>query len=165
MRSPILSQAGRAPALPPVRWRRREHAVARANALALVRARLLPVVGMGLSALMLALLVVWFRQVAVPFDCRPARVPLRLNSQADAALKATRGAPCSVVVDTGSASVDALSIETAPANGTLRPRGRTGVVYRAAPSFTGEDDFTIALKGRANQTPGTMQVRVRVVVE
>jgi hypothetical protein len=103
--------------------------------------------------------------VAVPFDCRPVRLPLRLDSQADATLAVSRGAPCALSIDPGSVAVDTLTVEAAPANGTLSPRGRTGVVYRPARSFAGEDAFTIAVTGHVGATAGTMLVRVRALVQ
>jgi hypothetical protein len=159
-----FSSAGRLPELVPARWQRWRTA-AGANPAALLRARLLPLVAVGLAALMLVLTVVWFRQVAAPVDCRAARLPLRLNSQADAAMTVARGSPCALVIESGPASVDALSVTTAPANGTVSPRGRTGVIYRAARGFAGDDAFSIALQGHVHGTVGTMQVNVRVAVK
>ena len=90
---------------------------------------------------------------------------LGIDGQADAEMNVASGMPCALLVDTGPASIDTLAVEAAPANGYLNPRGRTGVIYRSAPWFKGEDDFTVALKGRVGSHRGAMQVHVRVTVQ
>jgi len=118
-----------------------------------------------LAALMLSFLVIWRSQVAAPLDCHPTRLLLHFDGQADAEMNVASGMPCALLVDTGPASIDTLAVEAAPANGYLNPRGRTGVIYRSAPWFKGEDDFTVALKGRVGSHRGAMQVHVRVTVQ
>ena len=127
--------------------------------------RYLPLVGLGLAALMLSFLVIWRSQIAAPLDCRPTRLALHFDGQAEAEMNVASGMPCALLVDTGPASIDTLAVEAAPANGYLNPRGRTGVIYRSAPWFKGEDDFTVALKGRVGSRHGAMQVHVRVMVQ
>src|SRR5262245_45964128 len=152
---PLSFRSGPAPARPGVR----------AFPAAGLRSRYVPIVGLALTALMLSFLVIWRSQVAAPLDCRPTRLTLNFNTQADAAMTVASGMPCALLVDTGPASIDTLAVDAAPANGYLNPRGRTGVVYRSMPWFKGEDDFTVALKGRVGSKHGVMQVHVRVVVQ
>jgi len=143
----------------------RSIAPAHPTAVGLRASRYLPLIGLGLAALMLSFLVIWRSQVAAPLDCHPTRLLLHFDGQADAEMNVASGMPCALLVDTGPASIDTLAVEAAPANGYLNPRGRTGVIYRSAPWFKGEDDFTVALKGRVGSHRGAMQVHVRVTVQ
>jgi hypothetical protein len=89
---------------------------------------------------------------------------LRLDSTGDTILRAASGVPCTMAIKPGATTIDALTVEKSPNYGGLVPRGRTGVVYRSMAGFKGEDDFTIALKGRMASQEGAMRIRAKVVV-
>lgn len=165
MRSSTFAPAAKVP--PPLAFRLRQaRPLAGMRPMGMgLRSRYVPIVGLALTALMLSFLVIWRSQVAAPLDCRPTRLALNFDTQAEAAMTVASGMPCALVVDTGPASIDAMAVDAAPINGYLNPRGRTGVVYRSMPWFKGEDDFTVALKGRVGSQRGVMHVHVRVVVQ
>jgi hypothetical protein len=89
-----------------------------------------------------------------------------LASGADVDVKMTvaRNAACAVAAKTVSPVVD-LEIAVPPQHGTLTLRGRTGVTYRPAREFTGEDSFSFALRGAPAGRAGASLVRVNVSVK
>jgi hypothetical protein len=105
----------------------------------------------------------WF-SLAPPQECRMARMMLRLDTANETSLHAASGVPCTMAVEPGSATVEALTVEKSPNYGGLVPRGRTGVIYRSMPGFKGDDDFVVALKGRLASHEGEMRIRAKVVV-
>jgi len=107
---------------------------------------------------------VCWANLAAPAECRMAPMLLRLDAQSETSLRATSGVPCTVAIQTGSATVEDLTVEKSPNYGGLVPRGRTGVVYRSMPGFKGDDDFTVALKGRLAAHEGEMRIKAKVVV-
>jgi len=80
-------------------------------------------------------------------------------------MRVSSGRSCIMVARIGSTDAQDIWIDTAPQHGTVRPRGRTGITYRAADRFKGDDFFTIALRGRGKSGAGIMTVRVRVAVQ
>jgi hypothetical protein len=60
--------------------------------------------------------------------------------------------------------IDALTVTAAAQHGSLAPRGRTGIIYRAQGDYRGEDSFALALRGRAGGDDAVAIVRVRVTV-
>jgi hypothetical protein len=114
----------------------------------------------GLAALTLLGLLT----LRAPGDCRSPQIAFRPGIVQDAAMSVPRGRACVLAVKISSAQVAALSIETPPQFGQVKPRGLTGATYRPDAAYKGEDFFAIAL-----QAPGAsdaaMLVRVKVAVE
>jgi hypothetical protein len=96
--------------------------------------------------------------------CPSAPVPVVLGTDAGAALSMTNGAACTVLLRTGSAVLDDLTIDIPPQHGTVVARGRTGVVYRPHRQFQGEDRFAFTVRGRLGPTFEFSVVRVQVNV-
>jgi hypothetical protein len=94
-------------------------------------------------------------------DCRVAPIPLTLGLQTEVSLALPANTPCTILVQSGSASLDGLRIDIPPERGTLTPRGRTGVVYRPRPGFKGADAFDFSLSGRSHAAYETATIRVR----
>lgn len=115
------------------------------------------------TALLLLTACLW--SALAPVDCRAAPFAFRPNNGIDATMRVTSGRSCIMVARIGSANAQDLWIDTPPQHGTVQPRGRTGITYRAADKFKGDDFFTIALRGRDKSGAGIMTVRVRVAVQ
>ncbi len=96
--------------------------------------------------------------------CRNDPGRLIFGETFEVAMNLDRNTACSVWLRPGSASVDKLDITSPPRHGTLAPRGRTGVIYRADRNFKGEDFFAFAMHGQSAAYNGTSVVRVRVQV-
>ena len=62
------------------------------------------------------------------------------------------------------AVIEDLTITSAAQHGSISPRGRTGVIYRAHGNYRGEDSFALALRGRAGSSAGVAIIRVQVDV-
>jgi hypothetical protein len=75
------------------------------------------------------------------------------------------GAACPVWARSTTAQIDMMTITLSPQHGTAKPRGRTGVIYRPAPGFRGEDAFAYVRQGASSQYRGSSLVRVNVRVE
>jgi hypothetical protein len=111
-----------------------------------------------------ALIMLQSFRTAEVIDCRRPPLALQLGSKVEVAMAVASGMSCPVIVRAADAALDGLSVEMSPQHGNIVPRGRTGVSYRAAPGFRGEDFFAFSLKGRSRNTAGTMLVWVRVAV-
>ena len=70
------------------------------------------------------------------------------------------GVPCMITIRPGSASIDALTIESHPKVGTLSARGRTGVIYRPNSRTGGPDEFAFAVHGVAPSLTQKFVIRV-----
>ncbi len=97
--------------------------------------------------------------------CIASPVRLMLNGQTHATIETRGGAACTIAVQTGSAIIDDLTVSSQPQHGTIVPRGRTGVVYRAHGKYRGEDSFELSLHGRTGTQEGFAVVRVQVNVQ
>ena len=62
-------------------------------------------------------------------------------------------------------SIEEIAIDVMPQHGTATLRGRTGVTYRPAPRFKGDDSFAFSVRGRAGSTTGRSLVQVRATVK
>jgi hypothetical protein len=107
---------------------------------------------------------------APSFDAgmRPCRTePAVLASAAEVAAKMTvaHNAACAIWTKVRSASIDDVEIATPPRHGTLALRGRSGVTYRPAPQFAGNDFFAFTLRGHADARDNMSFVRVSVTVK
>jgi hypothetical protein len=98
-------------------------------------------------------------------QCHIVTPPLAFGSEEEARMEASNGTACAAVMRVGSARIDELVVLEAPRNGTVSLRGRTGVTYRAAAGFHGDDAFVIALRGRSAESAGTAVIRVAVAVQ
>ena len=114
----------------------------------------------GVILPMLALL--WMPNAAT--DCQTEPLALKFGREMNVKMSVGSGMSCALFTRAGSVSLDDVVVEAAPENGTVNPRGRTGVTYRAKPAYKGDDAFTIALKGRSGSESGAMKVRVNVAV-
>jgi hypothetical protein len=61
--------------------------------------------------------------------------------------------------------IEDLTVTVAAKHGSIAPRGRTGVVYRAPVNYRGEDSFALTLRGGPETQHGVAIVRVRVNVQ
>jgi hypothetical protein len=104
-------------------------------------------------------------------QCRSVMPQLVFGSEAEARMATSGGTACAAVMRTGSARIDEIEVLEVPRNGAVSLRGRTGVTYRAAAGFHGDDSFVIALRGRstsaesAGTATATAVVRVAVAVQ
>lgn len=96
--------------------------------------------------------------------CHVAPVPVTLGVDANAAVSMPAGAPCTVILRTGQAMIEDLTVTVSPAHGTVAARGRTGVVYRPQRQFRGDDRFSFSVRGRLGPAFETSVVRVQVSV-
>jgi hypothetical protein len=97
-------------------------------------------------------------------DCRVAPIPLALGRDSDVSVSLPVNTPCTILVQTGSAVLDDITVNAPPERGTLTSRGRTGVIYRPSPGFKGADSFGFSLHGRSNSVPETSVIHVRAIV-
>lgn len=97
--------------------------------------------------------------------CVASPVRLVLNGQTNATISTRGGAGCTIAVQTGAALIDDLTVTSQAQHGTVVPRGRTGVVYRANGKYRGEDSFELSFYGRQGAQEGFAVVRVQVRVE
>jgi hypothetical protein len=118
---------------------------------------------LGLGAVVVCA-AIW-ANVLTAGECRTRPLTLALGSDANASITMTRDVPCTILLQIGSAALDDLVVQSRPENGSLTPRGRTGVVYRPDPRFRGEDNFAFAVQGRLGAIAETSVVRVHAVVK
>jgi hypothetical protein len=95
-------------------------------------------------------------------ECRSGPVRLALGSETAATVTIGSGAACAISFFAPAVSMNGVRIMAAPRHGTVTPRGRTGVIYRAAAKYRGEDSFDLALSGRSDGGEGVAIVRVTV---
>lgn len=98
-------------------------------------------------------------------SCTTQPIALRFGENAIAEMTVAKGSRCSLRVETGSARIDDLVVESHASRGDIFARGRTGVIYQPNARFTGEDSFVFALHGRTTRGWSKMTVRVGVVVK
>jgi hypothetical protein len=94
-------------------------------------------------------------------DCRVEPIPLMVGTDSEISIGVPVGIPCTILVQPGSPVIDSITVGAAPERGTLMPRGRTGVIYRPHPGFSGEDSFAFSLNSRSGSTTATSTIRVR----
>jgi hypothetical protein len=98
---------------------------------------------------------------------RPCQTePALFRPEGDLTVKMTvsHNAACAIWAKAENISMRDLTITMAPQHGTLALRGRTGVTYRAAGQFSGEDFFAFALRGTRDGRDQVSVVRVPVTV-
>ena len=115
------------------------------------------------GGIVLPMLAALWMPSAAP-DCQTEPLALKFGREMNIKMSVGSGMSCALFTRAGSASLDDVVVEAAPENGTVNPRGRTGVTYRAKPAYKGDDAFTIALKGHSGSERGAMKVRVSVSV-
>jgi hypothetical protein len=96
--------------------------------------------------------------------CRTEPGVLGSGAELAAAMTVSHNSACAIWTKLQSSSITDVRIEALPQHGTLALRGRTGVTYRPAPQFTGEDSFAFTLHGRLDVRDNSSLVRVRVTV-
>jgi hypothetical protein len=119
-------------------------------------------------AVLLGLVGVWVTMRALdlqpPSACRALPVPLTFGAETATRIETGSGTACTVSVQPGTAMIEDLTVTSAAQHGSISPRGRTGVIYRAHGNYRGEDDFALALRGRADSSAGVAIIRVRIDV-
>lgn len=122
---------------------------------------------LGGCAALLSLIGAWSGMKALdlqPLACRVSPLTLTLGTETAATVQTGGGMACTVALQTGSAVIDDIAVTAPPAHGSIVPRGRTGVIYRAEARYRGEDSFALMLRGRSGAQEGAAVVRVRVTV-
>jgi hypothetical protein len=97
-------------------------------------------------------------------ECQSGPVRLTLGSETPATVTMGSGAACVISFFAPAAAMNDLRVMAGPRHGTIAPRGRTGVIYRADAKYRGEDRFDLALRGRSDSGDGVAIVRVNVAV-
>ena len=124
---------------------------------------------LGGCAILLSLIGVWSTMKALelrpPSACDASPVRLTFGAETAARIETGSGTACMVTMQAGAAVIEDLTISVAAQHGSIAPRGRTGVVYRAQDNYRGEDSFALALRGRSETQHGVAIVRVRVNVQ
>jgi hypothetical protein len=98
--------------------------------------------------------------IAPVSECRVSEPPVAFGANSETQMLVRGGLPCPIWTRIAGASVNELTVTVAPTNGTITPRGRTGVSYRPSANYRGSDVFEFAMRGNATST-----VRVKVTVE
>ena len=124
---------------------------------------------LGGCAILLSLIGVWSTMKALelrpPPACDASPVRLTFGAETAARIETGSGTACAVAMQVGAAVIEELTVTVAAQHGSITPRGRTGVVYRAQDNYRGEDSFALALRGRSQTQQGVAIVRVRVNVQ
>jgi len=97
--------------------------------------------------------------------CRTEPAVLGIGADLHARMIVSHNGACAIWTKADNIAINDVSIATAPQHGTLALRGRTGVTYRPARQFTGEDSFAFTLHGRLDAHEDSSLVRVRVTVQ
>ena len=97
-------------------------------------------------------------------ECRSWPTLLVFGQETDASLLVRGAVGCPLSLQAPSLAVDELKMITLPENGSVMPRGRTGVTYLPSRNFKGEDFFAFTVHGHSAAAEGTALVRVRVSV-
>lgn len=100
-----------------------------------------------------------------PAQCRTEPGVLAFGADMNATMTVSHNAACAIWTKTGNLSISDVKIAVPPQHGTLVLRGRTGVTYRPAGQFTGNDFFAFALSGRSDARDKMSLVRVGVTVK
>jgi hypothetical protein len=124
---------------------------------------------LGGCAILLSLIGVWSSMKALelrpPSACDASPVRLTFGAETATRIETGSGTACAVAMQAGAAVIEDLTVTVAAQHGSIAPRGRTGVVYRARDNYRGEDSFALALRGRSETQHGVAIVRVRVNVQ
>jgi hypothetical protein len=124
---------------------------------------------LGGCAILLSLIGLWSTMKALelrpPSACDATPVRLTFGAETAARIETGSGTACAFTVQAGAAVIEDLTVTVAAQHGSIAPRGRTGVVYRAQDNYRGEDSFALALRGRSETQHGVAIVRVRVNVQ
>jgi hypothetical protein len=97
--------------------------------------------------------------------CRAEPAVLGSGAELAAVMTVSHNSACAIGAKTQSISASDANIEVAPQHGTLALRGRSGVTYRPAPEFTGNDFFAFTLRARSEARDTMSFVRVSVTVK
>src|SRR5262245_8921222 len=116
----------------------------------------------GLSIVCVCAMVV--ASVLSAQDCRVKPIALTPGLDADLAITVPGKTPCTIQVQSGSASLDDIVVTEPPAHGVLMPRGRTGVIYQPERGFRGQDTFVFSLQGIVGTERTSSAIHVRATV-
>jgi|SRR5262245_7218627 len=136
---------------------------ARAKGWSLAERPLLPAwafVGLGAVCVFA---MVWVGMVG-SHDCHVQQMPLALGVESSASITMPANTPCTVMVAAGGMVIEDIAIDVMPRHGTATLRGRTGVTYRPAPRFKGDDSFAFSIRGRTDAVTGRSLVQVHATV-
>lgn len=105
-----------------------------------------------------------------PFDtstspCRTDPAPFGAGAELAMRMTVTHNAACAIGTKIQAIASNEVKIEVPPLHGTLALRGRSGVTYRPAPEFTGDDFFAFTLRGHSPARDNMSFVRVSVAVK
>lgn len=96
-------------------------------------------------------------------ECTVQRFNFFPGSEAQAAMSVTTGRTCGIISHAaGQSRFDDVRIIERPKHGTLSPNPGTGVNYRSAPGYRGEDSFVYSITGQMKAGRGTATIRVKV---
>jgi hypothetical protein len=93
-------------------------------------------------------------------QCHISSPPVTFGTNTETQMLVRGGLPCPIWTRIAGTSINELVVTRAPTNGTVTPRGRTGVIYRPAANYQGTDVFEFAMRGQSTST-----LRVNVTVE
>jgi hypothetical protein len=131
---------------------------------ALVERTMLPAWAfVGLGAVCVVTMV-WVGMVGSR-DCHVQQIPFTLGAESSASIAMPANTSCTVTVATGGMLIEEIAIDVMPRDGTAMLRGRTGVTYRPAPRFKGDDSFTFSVRGRAGAITGRSLIQVHATVK
>lgn len=97
--------------------------------------------------------------------CRTEPAGLTPGANLEVRMTVSHNAACAIWTKAEAVAFDEFHVTVPPKHGSVAPRGRTGVSYRPAPQFTGEDLFAFTLHGRLDARDNSSLVRVRVTVQ
>jgi hypothetical protein len=111
-----------------------------------------------------AAVIAWPGLYAATRPCRAEPMVLTPGTDLAVTMTVSHRAACSVSTRAENVTIDGLDVAVAPQHGDLALRGRTGVTYRPAREFTGDDFFAFALHRRSDAGDANSLVRVHVIV-
>jgi hypothetical protein len=118
-------------------------------------------VGLGIVCVVA---MVWVGMVGAR-DCHVQQIPFTLGVESSASIVMPANTSCTVTVAAGGTLIEEIAIDVMPRDGTAMLRGRTGVTYRPAPRFKGDDSFAFSIRGRVGATSGRSLIQVHATIK
>jgi hypothetical protein len=103
-----------------------------------------------------------------PFNTSTCRIEPALfapSAELAATMTVSHNLACAIGTKIQSISTSDVKIEVPPQHGTLALRGHSGITYRPAPEFTGNDFFAFTWRDRSTARDSMSFVRVGVAVK
>ena len=95
---------------------------------------------------------------------KPPYLPWGGNGSA--AIMVSGGQPCGIGWhDTGATILDAMSVTSQPAHGTLRPQDQHVIIFTPVAGYKGQDSFTLSMREHNGGRSATLSVRVSVTIQ